>query len=56
MSLKTSIILCSYNESNYIKDTINELEKNIPNLELVIVDDNSSDGTKKILQDLNPTF
>ena len=53
MSLKTSIILCSYNESNYIKDTINELEKNIPNLELVIVDDNSSDGTKKILQDLN---
>ena len=37
MSLKTSIILCTYNEANYIENTISELEKNIPNLELVIV-------------------
>ena len=53
MSLKTSIILCTYNEANYIKQTIFELEKNIPNLELVIVDDNSADDTKKILNQLN---
>ena len=53
MSLKTSIILCTYNEANYIKQTIVELEKNIPNLELVIVDDNSADNTKKILDQLN---
>ena len=35
MSLKTSIILCTYNESNYIRETILEVEKNIPNLELI---------------------
>ena len=38
MSHKTSIILCTYNESKYIKNTILELEKNIPNVELIIVE------------------
>ena len=45
MSLKTSIILCTYNEANHIEKTIKELEKNISDLQLVIVDDSSSDGT-----------
>ena len=36
MSAKTSIILCTYNEAKYIENTILELEKNIPNLEIVI--------------------
>ena len=53
MSLKTSIILCTYNEANYIENTISELEKNIPNLELVIVDDSSTDGTIEIIKKLN---
>ena len=53
MSLKTSIILCTYNEEKYIEKTIIELEKNISNLELVIVDDNSSDGTAEIIKRLN---
>ena len=53
MSPKTSIILCTYNEANYIKNAISELEKYIPNLELVIVDDNSSDGTTEIIKQLN---
>ena len=53
MSLKTSIILCTYNEANHIEKTISELEKNISNLELVIVDDFSSDGTSEILKRLN---
>ena len=47
------MILCSYNEANYIKNTISELEKNIQNLELVIVDDNSTDDTKEIINQLN---
>ena len=50
MSSKTSIILCTYNEANYIENTISELEKNIPNLEIVIVDDFSSDGTVEIIK------
>ena len=53
MSVKTSIILCTYNEANHIEKTISELEKNVSNLELVIVDDFSSDGTSEILKRLN---
>ena len=53
MPSKTSIILCTYNEAKYIENTIAELEKNIPGLEIVIVDDNSSDGTAEIIKQLN---
>tara|TARA_B100001123_G_scaffold378980_1_gene447512 strand:- start:52 stop:762 length:711 start_codon:yes stop_codon:yes gene_type:complete len=53
MSLKTSIILCTYNEANYIENAISELEKYIPNLELIIVDDYSTDGTIEIIKKLN---
>ena len=31
MTLKTSIILCTYNEAKHIEKTITELEKNIKN-------------------------
>jgi len=53
MSFKTSIILCTYNEANYIENAISELEKHIKNLELIIVDDCSSDGTIDIIKRLN---
>ena len=53
MSLKTSIILCTYNESKYIENTIKNLNNSISDLELVIVDDNSSDGTVDIIKKLN---
>lgn len=53
MSLKTSIILCVYNEEKYIENTILTLEKYIPNLEIVIVDDFSSDKTIEIIKKLN---
>lgn len=50
MDNKISIILSTYNEANCIEDTIKKLKDNIPNLELVIVDDNSPDGTFEILK------
>ncbi len=53
MSLKTSIILCTYNEANYIENTIAKIEKIIENLELIIVDDNSTDGTQEIINRIN---
>jgi len=53
MSTNISIILCTYNEVKYIQNTIEELEKNIPNVEIVIVDDCSTDGTIEIIQKLN---
>ena len=53
MALKTSIILCTYNEANYIEETVKAIKKNIQNLEIIIVDDNSTDGTKEIINKLN---
>ncbi len=50
MSEITSIVLCTYNEVDFIEDSIVKIRKNIKNLELVIVDDNSIDGTKEIIQ------
>ena len=55
MTAKTSIILCTYDEAKYIENTISELEKKISNLELVIVDDGSQDGTVDIIKRLNNT-
>ena len=54
MAPKTSVILCSYNEANYIENTISELEKNIKNLEIIIVDDLSTDGSKNIIKTYSP--
>ena len=53
MSNKISIILCSFNEAKHIENAIIQLEKHIPNLELVIVDDSSTDGTIELLNKLN---
>tara|TARA_Y100000590_G_scaffold447862_1_gene583742 strand:+ start:753 stop:1466 length:714 start_codon:yes stop_codon:yes gene_type:complete len=53
MSARTSIILCTYNEANYIENAISELEKNISNVEIIIVDDCSTDGTIEIIKKLN---
>ncbi len=53
MSLSTSIILCTYNEVKYIENTISELQKNINNLEIVVVDDFSTDGTTEAIKKLN---
>ena len=53
MPIQTSIILCTYNEVNHLEDTIKKLEKNIPDLEIVIVDDFSTDGTVELIGKLN---
>ncbi|MBI5050678.1 MAG: glycosyltransferase, partial [Nitrospirae bacterium] len=49
-----SVILPTYNEAENIRNLIQGLCSNISNpLEVVVVDDNSSDFTWKIAQDLN---
>ena len=53
MPSKNSIILCTHNEAKHIEKTILELEKYIKDLEIVIVDDSSTDGTIEIIQRLN---
>jgi len=50
---KISIILSTYNEKTSINYTINQLIKNIPDVEIVVVDDNSPDGTYEELKKID---
>ena len=45
MDKKISIILSTYNEASIIKTTVNEIFSNLENSEIILVDDNSIDGT-----------
>ena len=51
--IKTSILLCTYNEEKYIKNKIFNLKKSITDLEIIIVDDSSTDNTLQIVKGLN---
>ena len=57
MDKKISIILSTYNEASIIKKTINEIFTTLNDVEIVVVDDNSSDGTFEILKSIqNPNL
>ena len=47
-----SIILSTYNEASVIKKSINEIFSTINNVEIVVVDDNSTDGTLEIINSI----
>ena len=53
MSNNVSIILSTFNEKLSIEFTISELIKYLPDCEIVVVDDNSPDGTFEILKKIN---
>ena len=53
MDKKVSIILSTYNEALVIEDTINEILKNLDNVEIILVDDNSPDGTFEKVKKMN---
>ena len=52
MNKKISIILSTFNEKNSIEFTINEIFKNIPNVEIIVVDDNSPEGTFELIKNI----
>ena len=52
MKIRNSIIICTYNEVGNIKLAIRDIQNNIPNSEIILVDDNSTDGTQKKFQKL----
>ena len=57
MSKEISIILSTYNEATVIEDTINQIFKNLDNVEIILVDDNSTDGTfEKVTKMNNPNI
>ena len=56
MNKKISIILCTYNEVNYIEKCISLVSKTLKNAEIIVVDDNSNDGTLEKLDKLKLNF
>jgi dolichol-phosphate mannosyltransferase len=52
MDKMISIILSTYNEASVIKKSINEIFSTINNVEIVVVDDNSTDGTLEIINSI----
>lgn len=53
MDKKISIILSTYNEVSIIKKTIDKIFSTINNVEVILVDDNSNDGTLEVLKSIN---
>ena len=57
MNKEVSIILSTYNEATVIEDTINQIFKNIDNVEIILVDDNSTDETfERVIKMNNPNI
>ena len=53
MNKKVSIILSTYNEALEIIETINKITEFIPDAEIILVDDNSTDGTLEKARSIN---
>jgi dolichol-phosphate mannosyltransferase len=53
MNKKVSIILSTYNEATVIEETIKQIFNTLDDVEVILVDDNSTDGTFEIVQKIN---
>jgi len=54
-NLKISVVLPTYNESENVQEVTNRISQTLGNnlYEIIIVDDNSPDGTWKLVQEMN---
>lgn len=54
---KVSVFICVYQQAHFIRDTIESvLAQNYPNLEIVVGDDGSTDGTQEILREYDEKY
>ena len=59
MNYKLTVIIPTYNAENYILESVNSIKEQsfgFENIELILVDDNSNDNTKAILEDLSQKY
>lgn len=59
MTYKLTVIIPTYNAEKYILEAVNSIKEQsigFENIELILVDDNSSDNTKSILNDLSQEY
>ncbi len=50
--MKSIVVIPTYNEAENIELLIKEIHKNVPEMDILIVDDNSPDGTAQIVENL----
>lgn len=51
--MKTIVIIPAYNEEKNIKNVINDIKKELKNIDILVINDNSTDNTRKIITDEN---
>lgn len=56
MSFRTIVSLATYNEAENIEPLVHEIRKDLPSADILIIDDNSPDGTGKIAARLAATL
>ncbi len=59
MTYKLTVIIPTYNAQNYILEAVNSIKEQslgFENIELILVDDNSNDNTKSILNELSSQY
>lgn len=50
MSPKVTVVIAAYNAETFIRETIESvLVQSLPSMELIVVDDGSTDGTQRVL-------
>lgn len=54
--MKTLIIIPAYNEQNTLAALIDDIKAKCPDVDYVVVNDCSSDDTKKVLSDIHATY
>ncbi|NJO91429.1 MAG: glycosyltransferase family 2 protein [Chloroflexia bacterium] len=54
--MQTSIIICTYNEEKTIAEVVMSCCKYMPDSEVLVIDDGSTDKTEAILQELSESY
>ena len=51
-----SLVIPTYNEAENIKQLIDDISKTIEDIEIIVVDDNSPDGTASAVENLSKKY